>query len=73
MDVFIEPIGRLMNEFTKLPGVGQKTAQRYAYRVINMTEGEARAFADAIVNIKRKVRFCRVCRSEERRIGRAHV
>ena len=29
-DVFIEPIGRLMNEFSKLPGVGGKTAQRYA-------------------------------------------
>ncbi len=61
MEVFIEPIGRLMNEFSKLPGVGRKTAQRYAYRVINMTEGEARAFAEAIVNVKRKVRFCRVC------------
>ena len=61
MEVFIEPIGRLINEFSKLPGVGKKTAQRYAYRVINMTEGEARAFADAIVNIKRKVRFCKVC------------
>ena len=61
MDIFIEPIGRLMNEFSKLPGVGQKTAQRYAYRVIGMTEGEARAFADAIVNVKRKVRFCKVC------------
>jgi recombination protein RecR len=61
VEVFIEPIGRLMNEFSKLPGVGRKTAQRYAYRVINMTEGEARAFAEAIVNVKRKVRFCRVC------------
>lgn len=61
MEVFIEPIGRLMNEFSKLPGVGQKTAQRYAYRVINMSEGEARAFADAIVNAKRNVRFCRIC------------
>ena len=61
MEVFIEPIGRLMNEFSKLPGVGQKTAQRYAYRIINMTEGEARAFADAIVNAKRKVKFCRIC------------
>lgn len=61
MEVFIEPIGRLMNEFSKLPGVGQKTAQRYAYRVINMTEGEARAFAEAIVNVKKKVRFCKVC------------
>ncbi len=61
MEVFIEPIGRLMNEFSKLPGVGKKTAQRYAYRVINMTEGEARAFADAIVNVKRKVRYCKIC------------
>ena len=61
MDVFIEPIGRLMNEFSKLPGVGKKTAQRYAYKVIGMSESEARAFADAIVNAKRKVRFCSVC------------
>ena len=61
MEVFIEPIGRLMNEFSKLPGVGKKTAQRYAYKVVGMSESEARAFADAIVNVKRKVRFCKVC------------
>lgn len=61
MEVFIEPIGRLINEFSKLPGVGKKTAQRYAYRVINMTDGEARAFADAIVGVKQRVRFCKVC------------
>ncbi len=61
MEVFIEPIGRLMNEFSKLPGVGKKTAQRYAYRVISMSEGEARAFAEAIVDVKRRVRFCKVC------------
>lgn len=60
-DVFIEPIGRLMNEFSKLPGVGGKTAQRYAYRIIDMSESEARAFADAILAAKRKVRFCKVC------------
>ena len=50
-----------MNEFSKLPGVGKKTAQRYAYKVVGMSESEARAFADAIVNVKRKVRFCKVC------------
>lgn len=61
MEVFIEPIGRLMNEFSKLPGVGKKTAQRYAYKIINMSESEARAFADAIVNVKRKVRYCKIC------------
>lgn len=61
MDVFIEPIGRLMNEFSKLPGVGKKTAQRYAYRVIKMSDAEAKSFAEAIVNVKRQVRFCKVC------------
>ena len=61
MDVYIEPIGRLMNEFSKLPGVGAKTAQRYAYRIIDMSESEAAAFAKAIVDAKRKVRFCKVC------------
>ncbi len=61
MDVFIEPIGRLMNEFSKLPGVGKKTAQRYAYRVIRMSEVEAEEFARAIVNVKKQVRFCKVC------------
>ena len=61
MDVFIEPIGKLMNELSKLPGVGKKTAQRYAYRVIKMSDGEAEAFAEAIVNVKKQVRFCKVC------------
>ncbi len=61
MDVFIEPIGKLINEFSKLPGVGKKTAQRYAYKIIGMTEGEARRFAESILDCKRKVRYCRVC------------
>ncbi|MBQ8322707.1 MAG: recombination protein RecR [Clostridia bacterium] len=61
MDIFIEPIGKLVNEFSKLPGVGKKTAQRYAYKVIDMPEAEARAFADAIIGVKRKVRYCKVC------------
>ena len=61
MDVFIEPIGKLINEFSKLPGVGKKTAQRYAYKGIGMTETEARGFADSIINCKRKVRYCKVC------------
>ena len=60
MQVYIEPIGRLINEFSKLPGVGKKTAQRYAYRVIDMPEEEARAFADAILSAKRKVHYCKV-------------
>ena len=61
MDIYIEPIGKLVNEFSKLPGVGKKTAQRYAYKIIDMPESEARAFADAILGVKRKVRYCKVC------------
>ncbi len=61
MDIFIEPIGRLINEFSKLPGVGKKTAQRYAYKIIDMTESDARAFAEAIIGVKRKVKYCKVC------------
>ncbi len=61
MDIFIEPIGRLINEFTKLPGVGKKTAQRYAYKIINMSAEEAAGFANAITEAKRKVKYCKVC------------
>ena len=61
MEIFIEPIGRLINELSKLPGVGKKTAQRYAYKIIDMPEAEARAFADAILGVKRKVKYCKIC------------
>lgn len=61
MDTYIEPIGRLINQFTKLPGVGKKTAQRYAYKIINMSEEEAKQFAESVLDCKRKVRYCSVC------------
>lgn len=61
MDVYIEPIGRLINEFSKLPGVGKKTAQRYAYKIIGMTDTEAQEFASAVLNAKKKVRYCKIC------------
>ncbi|MGN1373424.1 MAG: recombination mediator RecR [Candidatus Coproplasma sp.] len=61
MDAFIEPIGRLINEFTKLPGVGKKTAQRYAYKIIDMSEEDAKLFAQSILDCKKKVRYCTIC------------
>ena len=61
MKVYIEPIGRLINEFSKLPGVGRKTAQRYAYKIINMSEQDARAFADAVISAKKNVHYCKIC------------
>ena len=61
MKVYIEPIGKLINEFSKLPGVGAKTAQRFAYKIINMSMDEAKGFADAIINVKQNVRYCSIC------------
>lgn len=61
MAEFIEPIGKLINSFSKLPGVGNKTACRYAYHVIDMIEEEAREFAQSIIDVKERVHFCSVC------------
>lgn len=61
MKVYIEPIGKLINEFSKLPGVGTKTAQRFAYKIINMGEKEAEDFANAIINAKKNVKYCKIC------------
>ena len=63
MEIMIESIGKLVNEFSRLPGVGKKTAQRYAYKIIDMTEVEAKEFAEAILSVKKKVRYCSVCGS----------
>ncbi len=61
MKAFIEPIGRLINKLTKLPGVGAKTAQRYAYKIIEMSDEEAKELADAILRVKKEVKYCKIC------------
>ena len=57
----IEPIARMINEFSKLPSVGRKSAERYAYYIIRSTDEQAKNFADAILNLKAKIKFCEVC------------
>ena len=61
MAEYIAPIQRLIEEFRKIPGVGAKTAARYAFAVLNLTDDEAARFADAIVGIKRDVYKCPTC------------
>lgn len=61
MAEYIAPIQRLIEEFRRLPGVGSKTAARYAFAVLNLTEDEAAGFADAVNGIKRDVHKCPVC------------
>lgn len=61
MPNIIEPMERLVNEFSKLPGVGRKTAQRYAYNVINSSKEQATDLAEAIVNAKETIHYCKKC------------
>lgn len=57
----IDSMERLVNEFSKLPSVGKKTAQRYAYFLLTMNEAEVRDFASAMVIAKEKIHYCKVC------------
>ncbi len=57
----IEPIARLINEFSKLPSVGRKTAERYAYHIIRSSDERAKNFAESIINCKEKIKFCEIC------------
>ena len=61
MAEYIAPIQRLIDEFRRIPGVGARTAARYAFAVLNLSDDEAARFADAIVGIKRDVYRCPVC------------
>ena len=57
----IDSMDRLVNEFSKLPSVGKKTAQRYAYFLLTMSEGEVQEFTSAMLDAKQKVHYCKVC------------
>ena len=54
-------VENLIDELTKLPGIGRKTAQRLSFFIMGMPDQEALSIADAIVKIKEKARFCRHC------------
>ncbi|HZK35023.1 MAG TPA: recombination mediator RecR [Bacillota bacterium] len=61
MDYFIEPIARLINELSRLPGIGGKTAQRLAYHVLDMPRESALKLTKAILDAKEGIRYCSVC------------
>ena len=63
MDYFPAPLEKLTEQFAKLPGIGRKSAQRLAFHVLGMTEGEAEEFASAILDAKRTVTCCPVCQN----------
>lgn len=59
--LLIEPVARLIEAFSRLPGVGPKTAQRLTYHLLRAPEGEARALAEALVAVREQVVFCEQC------------
>ena len=61
MLLYPQPLGRLIEELRRLPGIGQKTAQRLAFYILSMPEGEVGSLADALVKAKEKTRSCSVC------------
>ena len=73
MAEFIAPIQRLIEEFRKLPGVGSKTATRYAFEVLELSEVEASSFADAIMSVKRDVFRCTKCFGLSARAGECEI
>ncbi len=63
MRFFSAPVENLIEQFQKLPGIGRKTAQRLAFFVLALPEAEAEGFANAVIEAKKKVKFCSVCQN----------
>lgn len=61
MDYYSHQISRLIEEFSRLPGIGSKSAQRLAFHVINMPLDQVEGLANAIVDARKNVRYCKEC------------
>jgi len=57
------PVAKLIEELNRLPGIGPKSAQRLAYHLLRATNEEARALADAIIDVKERIKLCTVCQN----------
>ena len=61
MRQYAKPLEILINELSKLPGIGGKTAQRLAFHILSLDDKEAEQLADSILRAKREMRYCSVC------------
>lgn len=61
MPDFAEPLARLINEFKRLPGIGQKSAQRLAFHVLRASREDAEHLSQAVLDVKDKLGMCGVC------------
>lgn len=60
-DGYSDALGNLVDQLAKLPGIGRKSAQRLAFHILKQPDKEARLLADAIVEAKEKIRYCKLC------------
>jgi len=58
---YAAPVAVLIEELTKLPSIGPKSAQRLAFHLLKVSPEEAKKLADAIVDVKNKIKFCKTC------------
>jgi len=58
---YAEPMARLIEELKKLPGVGAKSAQRFAFHILRASDEDAAALAEAVRGLKVSLRLCSVC------------
>ena len=61
MDYYSKHINDLIEEFSRLPGIGSKSAGRLAFHIINMPEEQVKHLTDTIINAKKNVRYCKCC------------
>lgn len=61
MDIYSGHINKLIEQLSRLPGVGAKSAQRLAFHIINMPKEDVQSIADAMVSAKENVRYCKEC------------
>ena len=61
MDYYRSPITKLIEELSKLPGIGAKSAQRLAFHIINMPQEQVERLSSAMMDAKKNVRYCKEC------------
>jgi len=61
LDFYPQPLQRLIDEFSKLPGIGTKTAQRLAFYVLKMDEDSVKSLSESIINAKKDIKYCSIC------------